>query len=176
MENKELIITCVAIILWCIVGGIILDNVLPSIDPLLSGKTQIRVESTAKFNGSIEINTFSNVKANENGSYNRSQFVNSTGYYIYTGDVIRIPIVDGKATFYLPNDVQFFTIYPCGFANSKESENAAVKISFYSNGVLITDAVDVISHGEFWIRFGRSIYDVNGERLFEDSFVDDVDF
>ncbi|MBF4469148.1 MAG: hypothetical protein ISP01_07055 [Methanobrevibacter arboriphilus] len=150
-----------------------------NINPASIGKTQIVVDSDTKFNGSIKIYKYSNLESNENGSYNMTQFF-KPGFIFrdYTGIPIEIPIVDGKASYDIPNDVQFFIVYSYGSTNKDfgytSDSNDAVTVSFYSNGVLVAQSISELYADQFDIDFGGTIYDLKGGTMEDIDLVNDT--
>jgi hypothetical protein len=172
--NSKLIIIIIAIIAVVGVIGIIANNTMEStttspsdLNVSAENKVQIIIEADANFNGTIIIYTYSNLKKNENGSYNITEFYKKhVGYKEYKGNEIEIPIINGKATYDLPENTQFFIVAPLGETNEIfEDIDRKITLDFYINGKLIEQANSVIDGPVFEIIFGDKIYDAHGNTL-----------
>ncbi|MDR0911058.1 MAG: zinc ribbon domain-containing protein [Methanobrevibacter sp.] len=180
--NTKRIIVIILIIILLIFGGIFAFNKITNtttIDPLLIGKSQLKVDSETLFNGSITIYTYSNLKSNSNGSYNWSQFFEPGFLWRdYVGSKIDIPIVNGKATYDLPSNTQFFIVYDYGHTNKifnyNPNDTVTITVSFYSNGVLKAQSISELYSDQFDISFGGDIYNLNGELFNDNDLVDDT--
>jgi hypothetical protein len=168
--NNKLIIIIVAIVIVVGVVGIIASSIMPNtknlsdINTSAESKAQIKVESDTNFNGTITLYTYHNLKKNDNGNYNMTEFYKSDkGAMEYHGHKIEIPIINGKATYDIPENAQFFIINPRGHCNERfNSENQKISVYFYSNGGLISQSDSIIKGSIFEIDFGDIIYDLQG--------------
>ena len=192
MENKIKYILIAIVAIGLIVAGVVVYNMLtdPNIQDIdnpistgegqnsnSTGKIQIIVDSNTSFRGSIDVYTFSNVQANENGSYRMSQFFRTiSGSKDPSGRPHEIKIIDGKATFDIPEGTQFFIVDQFGDTDNEfgHNSNNLVTVSLYSNGAIIKQSTNPIVVEEFKIDFGYLIFDSNAKVLSGSNLINDM--
>ena len=129
----------------------------------------IKIESEdSSMKGTVEIYEFKNIKENDDGSYNITQFYDQDG--LEKGKKHSITIKDGAAEYALHNDTEFFIIYYF-ITNIKpeydlDNETAPmVNVEYLYHGESMLSSSEEAYYDQCDISFGSKVYKVNGDQV-----------
>ena len=164
-SNKMLMVVLIALIAIVSVGSCsagILDILNGDIGS--AGTITIDCNDTNE-SGQLMIIEFNDIKQNENGTYNASQFGTNDGEW--NGNVVLIPIENGKAEYNLSADTEMFAVdnYIVNITNDYGFSNDSaptfdVKYSYKGEEVLSSSEHAYADQCD--VSFGGDIYFING--------------
>lgn len=172
MEKKHVILIAILVIIIIILAGAILLNINP-LQKVDNNAISISSDDSS-VSGKLMICEWSDVKSNENGTYNITQFISKYGGNEgTTNDII---IKDGKAEYTLRNDTDFFMVSPLikDINQSNNNSEGSVKVEYLHNGKsLITSSNKISIFRECKVSFGSQIYSTNGTKLSDSDVIID---
>lgn len=176
MEKKHIIIIGVLVIIIAILAVTILTmgnniNILHD-----TGNIKISSEDSS-MSGKLTITEFKNIKKNENGTYNISQFYDRFG--MPTGAKNDIVIKDGKAEYTLHNDTEFFIVdyYITDIKpkyNYGNDSAPKVTVEYLHNGKSVLSSSETAYADQCDVTFGVKIYSLDGTTLSSNSLNYDI--
>ena len=175
-SNKILMIVLIALITIISVGSCS-AALLNFLDDNNTDVGTITIEcNNTNESGQLMIIEFNNIKQNENGTFNTSQFGNNYG--IWNGRVVYIPIEDGKAKYILSDDTQMFAVDSYIVNLTQEYELAdnstpTFDVKYIYHGEEVLSSSEHAYFEQCDVSFGGNIYYLNGTGLTEeDIFID----
>lgn len=141
------------------------------------GTSEIVIDSNdTNLSGELMIIEFKNITANDNGTYNTSQFGTNDGDW--NGNVTYIHIENGKANYTLNEDTEFFVMdsYITNLTKDfDEDENAPFfDVKILVNGKEIESSHEQAYFDQCDVSVGGKIFNINGTALKEDQIVIDL--
>lgn len=127
--------------------------------------------------GQMMIIEFKDIEQNENGTFNTSQFGNNDG--VWNGNVVYIPIENGRAEYNLSNDTEMFAVDSYITNLTKEYDIAdnstlAFDVKYLFNGEEVLSSSEHAYFDQCDVSFGGNIYYLNGTGLTEDDICIDL--
>ena len=127
--------------------------------------------------GQLMIIEFKDIEQNENGTFNTSQFGNNDG--VWKGNVVFIPVVDGRAEYNLTNDTEMFAVdnYITNLTEEYEladNSTPAFNVKYLFNGEEVLSSSEHAYFDQCDVSFGGNIYYLNGTGMTEDDIVIDL--
>lgn len=127
--------------------------------------------------GQMMIIEFKDIEQNENGTFNTSQFGNNDG--VWNGNVVYIPIENGRAEYNLSNDTEMFAVDSYITNLTKEYDIAddstlAFDVKYLFNGEEVLSSSEHSYFDQCDVSFGGNIYYLNGTGLTEDDICIDL--
>lgn len=178
-KNKIIIILVVILIAMFAIGAYLFTSSNGTgigVDPTLAGKTVIKIHAdNNNVSGKVKIYEFHDAQANNNGTYNLSQFGDYYGllgwYGSNTGAQNDIMIQNGEATYEIANDTKIFFMYPYITDVSGEGN---ITVSLFVNGVQKSSSVSKIYSGQANIDWGNKLICLNGTIIPESKLIPDT--
>lgn len=136
------------------------------------GTAEIIIDSNdTDLSGELMIIEFKNITANDNGTYNTSQFGTNEGKW--NGDIKYIGIENGKANYTLSEDTQFFAVdyYIVNLTEDfgDDNENAPFfDVKLLVNGEEIESSHEQVYFDQCDVSWGGKIFNINGTALKEE--------
>lgn len=125
----------------------------------------------SNLSGKLMIVEFKDIQENENGTYNTSQFGTNDGKW--NGDIVYIPIKDGKGSYTLSNDTQFFALdmFITDLNKDFDYENESapfIDVNITYNGENVASSHEQAYVDQCDVSLGGVIYYLNGTALKEE--------
>lgn len=185
MENKHLIIIGVLAIIIVIlaVGIMIISN--PNggtsnggfgIDTGSMGKTMIKVTSdNDAVSGKMEVFEFRNIKQNDNGTWNLSEFGDYYGLLGFYGDnngaEHDVMIQNGTAEYEIKNDTQVFFVY---YYITDISGKGNITVDLNVNGEQKFSSISEIYSNQCDINWGDQLITLDGNVISDNDLIPDT--
>ena len=120
---------------------------------------------------------FKDIKQNEDGTYNTSQFGNNDGEW--NGNVVFIPIEDGKAEYNLTGDTEMFAVdnYITNLTQEydiADNSTPAFDVKYLFNGEELLSSSEHAYFDQCDVSFGGNIYYLNGTGFTEEDISIDL--
>ena len=127
--------------------------------------------------GQLMIIEFKDIEQNEDGTFNTSQFGNNDG--VWNGNVVFIPVVDGKGEYNLSNDTEMFAVdsYITNLTEEYEiadNSTPTFEVKYLYNGEEVLSSSEHAYFDQCDVSFGGNIYYLNGTGMTEDDIVIDL--
>ena len=127
--------------------------------------------------GQLMIIEFKDIQKNENGTFNTSQFGTNEGEW--NGNVVYVPVVDGKAEYNLTNGTEMFGVdnYITNLTEEYEiadNSTPTFDVKYLFNGDEVMSSSEHAYFDQCDVSFGGNIYYLNGTGLTEDDIVIDL--
>ena len=177
MNNKILMIALIALVAIVSVGSCsagLFDFFGEEASDV--GTITIECNDTTE-SGQLMIIEFKDIEQNENGTYNTSQFGTNDGEW--KGNVVYIPIEDGKAEYNLTDDTEMFAVDSYIIDLNKEYELAddttpSFDVKYLFNGDEVLSSSEHAYFDQCDVSFGGNIYFLNGTGFTEDDISIDL--
>lgn len=183
MEQKHMIIigVLIAVIAILAVGIIVVSNSNGSgsglnLDPGSMGKTVIKVSSdNPDISGKIEVFEFRNIKQNENGTWNLSEFGDYYGLLGFYGDNTGaehdIMIKNGQAEYEIQNDTQVIFVY---YYITDVSGEGNITVDLNVNGVQKFSSTSDVYSNQCDISWGDQLITLDGNVISDNDLIPDT--
>ena len=127
--------------------------------------------------GQLMIIEFKDIQKNDDGTFNTSQFGTNEGEW--NGNVVYVPVVDGKAEYNLTNGTEMFGVdnYITNLTEEYEiadNSTPTFDVKYLFNGDEVMSSSEHAYFDQCDVSFGGNIYYLNGTGLTEDDIVIDL--
>ena len=137
----------------------------------------VTIDCDVNESGQLMIIEFKDIEQNDDGTFNTSQFGTDDGEW--KGNVVFIPVEDGKAEYNLTGDTEMFAVdsYITNLTDEYEiadNSTPAFHVKYLFNGEEVLSSSEHAYFDQCDVSFGGNIYYLNGTGFTEDDISIDL--